>query len=66
MKLSPSEPVELTILGVYLLCADLGLVVDCEHLVELERLISESQRYGPVLIGDGVRRRPLFGGCKYK
>ena len=47
VKLSSSEPAELTILRVYLPCADLGLETYCKHL---ESLISEGQKPGPVLI----------------
>ena len=61
-----SEPAELTTLGVYLPCADLGLETYCEHLVELESLISESQRLGPVLIaGDfNVHLHGSTGWCQ--
>ena len=39
-----------SVIGVYLPCLDQG--VDCyrEHLVELERVISESELQGPVVV----------------
>ena len=65
VKLSSAEPVELTILGVYLPCADLGLETYCEHLAELESLISEGQRLGPVLIaGDFNAHLGPLGGIR--
>ena len=39
-----------TVIGVYLPCADLGTETYCEHLIELERIISDHQRLGPVVI----------------
>ena len=60
-----SEPAELTTLGVYLPCADLGLETYCEHLVELESLILEGQRLGPVLIaGDFNAHLGPLGGVR--
>ena len=60
-----SEPAELTILRVYLPCADLELETYCEHLVELESLISESQRLRPVLIaGDFNVHLGSLGGVR--
>ena len=40
----------MSVTGVYLPCLDLG--VDCyrEHLVELERVISESELQGPIMV----------------
>ena len=65
VKLSSSEPAELTILEVYLPCADLGLETHCEHLVELESLISEGQKLGPVLIaGDFNAHLGPLGGVR--
>ena len=34
---------------VYLPCADLGTETYCEHIIELERIISDHQRLGPVV-----------------
>ncbi len=65
VKLSLAEPAELTILGVYLPCADQGLEAYCEHLVELERLVSEGQRLGPVVIaGDFNAHLGPLGGTR--
>ena len=65
VKLSCPEFAELTILGVYLPCADSGLHVYCEHLVELERVISASQESGPVLIvGDFNAHLASLGGVR--
>ena len=41
---------DITIIGVYLPCADSGLKFYSEHLIELERVISEHQQHGPVVI----------------
>ena len=65
VKLSCPELAELTILCVYLPCADSGLDVYCEHLVELERVISASQESGPVLIvGDFNAHLASLGGVR--
>lgn len=43
----------MSVIGVYLPCLDLG--VDCyrEHLLELERVVSEARLLGPVtVLGD--------------
>ena len=39
-----------SLIGVYLLCLDQGVDSYREHLVELERVISESQLQGPVVV----------------
>lgn len=65
LKLTSPEPAELTILGVYLPCAGQGLETYCEHLIELERLVSEGQRLGPVLIaGDFNAHLGPLGGTR--
>ena len=51
MRLTYPETKELTILGVYSPCADAGIEKYVQVLCELERLISEGQRLGPVLLG---------------
>ena len=47
LKLSLPEPTEVSILGVYLPCMDMGIECYCNHLVELEHLISQRQQLGP-------------------
>ena len=65
LKLTSPEPAEFTILGVYLPCAGQGLETYCEHLIELERLVSEGQRLGPVLIaGDFNAHLGPLGGTR--
>ena len=44
LKLPPPATGDITILGVYLPCADMGIECYGEHLVELERLISKGQQ----------------------
>ena len=51
MRLTYPETKELTILGVYSPCADAGIEKYVQVLCELEHLISEGQRLGPVLVG---------------
>ena len=52
-----------TVIGVYLPCADLGTETYCEHLIELERIISDNQRLGPVVImGDFNAHLGALGG----
>ena len=63
LKLSSSQPSCLTVLGVYLLCADQGLQVFCEHLIELERLVTEAQQCGLVVVlGDFNAHLGHLGG----
>ena len=50
LKLSSSQPSCLTVLSVYLPCADQGLQVFCEHLIELQRLVTEAQQCGLVVV----------------
>ena len=50
IKPSSSDVSEITILGVYFPCSDLSTECYSEHLVELERLISDRQHFGPVII----------------
>ena len=38
------------IIGIYLPCLDLGVELYHESLIELERVISESEHWGPVII----------------
>ena len=65
IKLSQSEVTGLNVFGVYLPCADMGIECYCEHLVELESLISESQRHGPVMIvGDFNAHLGCLGGVR--
>ena len=40
----------MSIIGVYLPCLDQGLDCYKEHLVELERVVSESELLGPVIV----------------
>ena len=55
----------LTILGVYLPCADAGIDKYAQVLCELERLVTEGQEKGPV-IGGGDFNAHLgsLGGVK--
>ena len=65
LKMPPPETAEVTILGVYLPCTDMG--IDCygEHLIELERLISEGQQLGPIVItGDFNAHLGTLGGVR--
>ena len=56
---------EITVLGVYLPCSDMGMECYSEHLVELENLISESERLGPiVIIGDFNAHLGKLGGVR--
>ena len=49
LRLPSSEATELTLIGMYLPCADLWwLQAFCDNMVELERLVSECQIFGPV------------------
>ena len=65
IKLLLPEPTEVTILGVYLPCADMGIECYGEHLVELENLISQRQQLGPVLItGDFNAHLGTLGGAR--
>ena len=61
-----STPLQcLTILGVYLPCADQGMQVYCDHLVELERLVTEAQQYGLVMVlGDFNAHLGHLGGSR--
>ena len=40
----------ITIVGVYLPCLDLGMDYYRESLIELERVISKAEHWGPVII----------------
>ena len=61
---SPAES-EITVLAVYLPCADMDIECSGEQLLELERLISESQCFGPVVItGDFNAHLGTLGGAR--
>ena len=63
VKLSTSQPQYLTIRCVYLPCADLGMQVFCDHLIELERLVTEAQQCGLVVVlGDFNAHLGHLGG----
>ena len=47
---SSDQETVFSVIGVYLPCADLGVEYYCEHLMELERLISDQQQQGPVIV----------------
>ena len=65
LTLSLPEPTEMSILGVYLPCMDMGIQCYCDHLVELECLISQRQQLGPVFImGDFNAHLGTLGGAK--
>ena len=49
-KISESDVAWISTVGVYLPCLDLGVDLYHNSLVELERVISESERWGPVII----------------
>ena len=42
----------MSVVGVYLPCLDQGMDIIREHLVELERVISEMELLGPVVVHD--------------
>ena len=50
LKLPQSGGINLTIFGVYLPCSETGMEHYSEYLIELERVISEQQHHGPVVI----------------
>ena len=61
--LTSPDPQCITVLGVYLSCADQGMDAYCSALVELEQLITTSSRFGPVLIaGDFNAHLGPLGG----
>ena len=65
IKLQRHATSEITVLGVYLPCSDMGMECYSEHLVELENLISESERLGPiVIIGDFNAHLGKLGGVR--
>ena len=59
IKLQRHATSEITVLGVYLPCSDMGMECYSEHLVELENLISESERLGPIVIIGDFNAHPL-------
>ena len=60
---SPDNEFITTVIGVYLPCADLGTETYCEYLIELERIISDHQHLGPVVImGDFIAHLGAIGG----
>ena len=63
VKLSSTQSQYLTILGVYLPCADQGIHVFCDHLIELEQLVTEAQQRGLVaVLGDFNAHLGHLGG----
>lgn len=40
----------ISVIGTYLPCLDLGTELYCNSLIELERIISKSDRWGPVIV----------------
>ena len=65
IKLSTSPSCLLTILGVYLPCADQGIHVFSDHLIELERLVTEAQHHGLVaVLGDFNAHLGCLGGVR--
>ena len=58
----------ISILGVYLPCLDLGAELYHDSLVELERVVSESEQLGPVIIaGDfNAHLGPMWGPRAHK
>ena len=58
----------ISILGVYLPCLDLGVELYRDSLVELERVVLESQQWGPVFVaGDfNAHLGPMWGPRAYK
>ena len=62
---SSNQETVFSVIGVYLPCADLGIEYYCEHLMELERLISDQQQQGPVIVmGDFNAHLGTLGGCR--
>ena len=65
ISLSRPDKAGLSVFGVYLPCADVGIESYCEHLVELENLISDSQHHVPVVIvGDFNAHLGSLGGVR--
>ena len=65
IKLHHHARSEITVLGVYLPCSDMGMECYIEHLVELENLISESEHLGPiVIIGNFNAHLGKLGGVR--
>ena len=58
----------ISILGVYLSCLDLGVKLYRDSLVELERVVLESQQWGPVIVaGDfNAHLGPMWGPRAHK
>ena len=55
----------MTVLGVYLPCTDMGIECYSERLMELEKVISERQRFGSILItGDFNAHLGTLGGTR--
>ena len=55
--------VDITIIGVYVPCSDMGMECYSEHHIELERFISEHQQHGPmVIMGDFNAHLGTLGG----
>ena len=54
---------DITIIAVYLPCSDMGMECYSVHLIELERVVSEHQPHGPVIImGDFNAHLGTLGG----
>ena len=63
VKSPTSDTVDITVIAVYLPCANLGMEIYGEHLIELECVISEYQPHGPVIImGDFNAHLGVLGG----
>ena len=65
VKLPQSGGTNLSVISVYLPCSDTGMEHYSEHLIELERVISEQQRHGPIIImGDFNAHLGTLGGVR--
>ena len=65
LRIEDGDSLHLTVIGVYLPCSDKGIDTYQEHLVELERVISESSMLGAVIVlGDFNAHLGQLGGVR--
>ena len=67
LRIDDGDRSQLTVIGVYLPCSDKGMDTYQDHLVELERVISDSSVLGAVIIlGDFNAHLGQLGGIRDK